>query len=114
MENIKVIDERIADLKWRAMPLFDKLMTKILHLGDRLIRQSNLALVIVASGLIYLTVADYNYSSGLMWLFFSSTIMLTVLRIELSFRLMCLKEAKFLKKIKSKLSRNRSSGNSRE
>lgn len=123
MENIEVIENRIDDLKWRALPLFDKLMTKKWQLREKpyfsaqrrkelkaMIRYINLAIGIFTLGTAYIAISNVNYSSGLSWLFFSAIIMTLVVRIELSFRLMCLKEAKFLKNIKQKFSKAASAG----
>ena len=120
MESKEVLESRIEDLKWRALPLFDKLVTRKWQLKEKpffsserrralkaLIRQINLAIIIFALGSLYIAFSNVDYSSGLSWLFFSALIMTLVVRIELSFRLMCLKEAKFLKKIKQKFSRNK-------
>lgn len=121
MENIEAIENRIEDLKWRALPLFDKLImskwqisNKPFYAGERrkalkaLIRQMNLAIVIFALGSIYIVLSSVNYSSGLSWLFLTALMMSLAVRIELSFRLLCLKEARFLKKIKQKFSSGKS------
>lgn len=116
MENKDVIESRIEHLKWRALPLFDKLIVRKYQLNEKpfgtgqrrkelkaMIRHINLAIVMFAIGCIYITFAGENYSSGLSWLFFSALIMTLVVRLELSFRLMCLKEVKLLKKLRQKL-----------
>lgn len=115
MENREVIENRIEDLKWRALPLFDKLMIKKWQIREKpfyaeerrkalraLIRQMNLAIILFAIGAIYVVFSSVSYSPGLSWLFFTALIMSLVVRLELSFRLLCLKEARFLKRIKQK------------
>ncbi|MGB3464614.1 MAG: hypothetical protein WBA74_05080 [Cyclobacteriaceae bacterium] len=117
MENKDVIESRIEDLKWRALPLFDKLVLRKYQLNEKpfgsgqrrrelkaMIRHINLAIILFAIGSAYIAFSGVNYSSGLSWLFFTALIMTLVVRIELSFRLMCLKEVKLLKKIRMKLS----------
>ncbi|MEL6562258.1 MAG: hypothetical protein AAFQ94_29065 [Bacteroidota bacterium] len=121
MENREAIENRIEDLKWRALPLFDKLMMRKWQISDKpfyagerrkslkaLIRQMNLAIVLFALGSIYIVLSSVSYSPSLSWLFLTALIMSLVVRIELSFRLLCLKEAKFLKKIKQKFSSGKS------
>ncbi len=117
MEDKRVIDNRIIDLNWRALPLYDRLMSKKIALRDckhcckdrrrelrSMLRMSNLSLIIFLGCLSFIVLFTADYSQSLCWLFICGIVTLLLQRIEFSYQLMCLKEVKFLKKVKKRIS----------
>jgi len=115
MKNFDQVEHRIDDLKWRALPLYDRLMMTRERMKEKryccserrrelksMILQSNLAILMFVGILSYIIYYGDQYSEGLYWLFVTSLVLFFAQRIELSFRLMCLKEVKFLKQLKKK------------
>jgi hypothetical protein len=115
MEKLEKIDERIVDLKWRALPLVERLMTNKEKLRETKYQVKNrksqlkwynqscyLSIVMIALLNLYLL---FNDAVSTEFKFFTLIVLVILLaqKLELWLRYQYLNEVHFLKRIKKEI-----------
>ncbi|MEQ8240207.1 MAG: hypothetical protein RIA69_13395 [Cyclobacteriaceae bacterium] len=115
MEKLEKIDERIVDLKWRALPLAERLMTSKNKLKEtkyqvksrksqlRWYNQSCYLSIIIISLLNLYLFFNEAVSTEFRFFAFSVLVILLAQKLELWLRYQYLNEVHFLKRIKKEI-----------